>query len=135
MNTDSSTLSELQSLLGGASGSSGGPSLIDTDAIIKAMMPITIILTALSVVIALLYIFSLVQRIRVDRATLESRNILREMNARDKARSTTAQQDTSPPASDATDTTKTVDDRASFEEQGSLSHDLSSQSPEASTQK
>jgi hypothetical protein len=89
MNTDSSTLSDLQSLLGNGSGG-GGASLIDTDAIIKAMMPITIILTVLSVIIALLYIASLIQRIRVDRATLESRNILREMNERDKARSAPA---------------------------------------------
>ncbi len=86
MNTDNSTLSELQSLLGGNASDNSGVSLLDTDAIIKAMMPITIVLTVLSVIIALLYIVSLIQRMRVTRATLESRDILKEMNERDKAR-------------------------------------------------
>lgn len=63
-------------------------SLLDTDAIIKALMPVTIIATAVSVLIALLYLFSIIQRFRVDRAILESRNLLREMNERDKARQT-----------------------------------------------
>ncbi len=88
MTTDSSTLSELQSLLGNNADGGSGASLLDTDAIIKVMMPITIVLTVLSVIIALLYIASLIQRMRVTRATLESRDILKEMNERDKARST-----------------------------------------------
>lgn len=94
MNADNSTLSDLQSLLGGGSG--GGPSLIDTDAIIKAMMPITIILTIVSIVISILYIVSIVHRIRVSKATIETRDILREMNERDKARNVPASASTVP---------------------------------------
>jgi preprotein translocase subunit SecG len=90
MNTDSSTLSDLQSLLGGSASGSGGTSLIDTDAIIKAMMPITIILTIVSIIISILYIVSIIHRIRVSKATIETRDILREMNERDKARSAPA---------------------------------------------
>jgi hypothetical protein len=86
MNTGSSTLSDLQSLLGGSTGDNGGASLIDTDAIIQAMMPITIILTIVSIIISILYIVSIVHRIRVSKATIETRDILREMNERDKAR-------------------------------------------------
>lgn len=83
MNPDSTTLSDLQAILG-SSGGDKTPSLIDTDAIVKAMMPITIILTVLSIIITLLYIFSLIQRIRVNKAILETRDLLKEMNARDK---------------------------------------------------
>lgn len=85
MNTDSTTLSQIQSLLGTSAGANGTPTLLNTDALIKALMPITIIATIVSILIALLYIFSVVQRIRVDRAVLESRDLLREMNARQKA--------------------------------------------------
>lgn len=89
MTQDSSTLSQIQSLLGNQSPTAGaGMSLLDTDAIIKALMPVTIIATAVSVLIALLYLFSIIQRFRVDRAILESRNLLREMNERDKSRQT-----------------------------------------------
>lgn len=86
MNTNENSFPDLQSILGGGSGDTKLPSLIDTDAIIASLMPMMIILTIISVAITLLYILSLVQRIRVDRATLETRNILREMNERDKAR-------------------------------------------------
>lgn len=89
MNTDSTNLSQIQSLLAGQSGAGGGGngmSLFNTDALIKALMPLTIVATIISIIIALLYLFSIIQRIRVDRAILESRNILREMNAREKAR-------------------------------------------------
>jgi hypothetical protein len=87
MNTDATTLSQIQSMLSGNS-SGGTPSLINTDAIIKAMLPITIILTVISVLITVLYVISIVQRMRVNHAILESRDLLREMNERDKARTT-----------------------------------------------
>lgn len=83
---NSTDLSRIQALLAGQSGPNGGTSLLDTNAIIKALMPITIIATAVSILIAFLYLLSIIQRVRADRAIIESRDILREMNAREKAK-------------------------------------------------
>jgi hypothetical protein len=85
MNSD--TASQLQSLLGNSQATSGsGVSLLDTDALMKALLPITIIGTVLSIIIVLLYLFNVIQHYRVNRAIMESRDILREMNAREKAK-------------------------------------------------
>ena len=84
---DSDTASQIQALLGNSQSTGGnGVSLLDTDALLTALMPITIIGTILSVLIVLLYLFNVIQHYRVNRAIMESRDILREMNAREKAK-------------------------------------------------
>lgn len=87
MNSD--TASQLQALLGNSQPTSGnGVSLLDTDALLKALLPFTIIGTLLSILIVLLYLFNVIQHYRVNRAIMESRDILREMNAREKVKGT-----------------------------------------------
>lgn len=103
MNADTNNLSQFQSLLGGQSSSGSGVSLFDTNALLKALMPLTIIATIMSIIIAILYLFNIIQRMRVDRAVIESRNILREMNAREKAKETSVEAPVQAPAPVATD--------------------------------
>ena len=80
----------LQSLLDASSGTSSGSlnSLIDINAIIQPLMPYLIALTIASILITVLYLISVIQKMRANKAILETRDILREMNERDKARGT-----------------------------------------------
>lgn len=74
----------LESLLDG-SGSNG--SLLDPADLLAPLMPFVVIVSIVSVLIAVLYVVNLITTFRSHKATIETRNILREMNERDKARS------------------------------------------------
>lgn len=82
---DSSNLSsdQLDTLL---SQTQNGTSLIDINKIMAPLMPFIIVLSVLSVVITILWIVHLVQKIRVDKAILETRDIVREINEREKVK-------------------------------------------------
>ncbi len=71
----------LQSLLGGDSSS---VSLFDPTKLLEPLMPFIITFTVLSAAITVLYLVSVVQKWRANNAIIEIRNILREMNSRDK---------------------------------------------------
>ena len=80
---------DLNSLLGGASSGSTN-SLFDPAKLLEPLMPFIIIISIASVLISALYILNVINTWRSHRATIEMRNILREMNERDKARSSSA---------------------------------------------
>lgn len=67
--------------------SQGGASLFDMDKLTATLMPFMVALTVLSIVFTILYVFHLIQKIRVDKAILETRDIVREINDREKAKS------------------------------------------------
>lgn len=92
MNTDS-TKSALDSLLG----KSDGIQLLDVDKIIEALMPFMIALTVLSVIATIAFVLYLVQKMRVYKAIMETRDAVREMNEREKAKTTP----TPPPAANS----------------------------------
>lgn len=73
--------STLQSLLGGES---PAVSLFDPAKLLEPLMPFIVIFTVLSILLTLLYLVSIVQKWRANNAVIEIRNILREMNARQK---------------------------------------------------
>lgn len=75
---------DLDSLL---SGSTTASDLIDPAAMLAPLMPFVILTTIASIVIGVLYIFNVITTYRSHKATIETRDILREMNERDKARS------------------------------------------------
>ena len=84
MDTANPTTDQLTALL---NQSQGGMSLFNMDKITATLMPFMIGLTIMSIVLTILYIFHLVQKIRVDKAILETRDIVREINDREKAKS------------------------------------------------
>lgn len=83
MDTSSPTADQLTALL---NQSQGGASLFDMDKLTAALMPFMVALTVLSIVLTILYVFHLIQKIRVDKAILETRDIVREINDREKAK-------------------------------------------------
>ena len=85
MNSESSKTA-LDSLLGKASGFQ----LIDVDKIIEALMPFMIAMTVLSIIATVAFILYLVQKMRVYKAIMETRDAVREMNEREKAKSSPA---------------------------------------------
>ena len=50
-------------------------------------MPYVIVLTIVSIIITILYLISIIQKIRVNSAILEIRKLVRELNERDAQRS------------------------------------------------
>lgn len=76
---------DLDSLLGGSS--SNASSLFDPTALLAPLMPFIILITVASVLIGVLYILNMITTYRSHKATIEMRDIMREMNERDKARS------------------------------------------------
>ena len=75
---------DINSLLGDSSAST---SLLDPARLIAPLMPYIVAMTLISLFIAALYVMNVVNTWRSHRATIEIRDILREMNERDKARS------------------------------------------------
>lgn len=73
---------DLDSLLGGSSGGS----LLDPATLLAPLMPFVILITVATIVIGVLYILNMITTYRSHRATIEMRDIMREMNERDKAR-------------------------------------------------
>ncbi len=84
---------DLNAILNGSA--SPTTSLFDPAKLLAPLMPFIIALTVVSVLITVLYIISVVDKWRQGRAILETRDILREMNERDKAR--TSAVTTAPP--------------------------------------
>lgn len=76
---------DLDSLLNGPSSPS---SLLDPTRLLEPIMPFILVITAVSILITVLYIVNVINTWRSHRATIEMRNILREINERDKARTT-----------------------------------------------
>lgn len=76
---------DLDSLLGGSS--SNASSLFDPAALLAPLMPFIILITVASILIGVLYILNMITTYRSHKATIEMRDIMREMNERDKARS------------------------------------------------
>lgn len=89
MNTE-----QLNSLLG----QSNGTPLVDFNKIMSDMMPFIVILTILSIVLTVLWIVHILQRMRVNKAILETRDILREMNERQKSDTEPPKPASAPPA-------------------------------------
>lgn len=75
---------DLESLLGGDTDAS---SLLDPTALLAPLMPFIVAITVVSVLISVLYVINVITTYRSHKATIETRDILREMNERDKARS------------------------------------------------
>lgn len=73
---------DLDSLLGTPSAS-----VFDPAQLLAPLMPFFIIMTLVGILITVLYVVNVINTFRSHRATIEMRNILREMNERDKARS------------------------------------------------
>lgn len=82
MDTQNTANDQLTTLLNQAQGDGTLPSI---DTLSRMLMPFMIVLTILSIVMTVLYILHLVRKHRIDSAILESRDILREMNEREKA--------------------------------------------------
>ncbi len=78
-------MESLESLLGSSSESGNG--LFNPADLLAPLMPFIIIISIVSVLIAVLYVINVITTFRSHKATIETRNILREMNERDKARS------------------------------------------------
>ncbi len=84
---DPTTLQQINDILGKSNSASGGSTpFFDIDAIIAPLMPFIIGLSVVSVLIAILYLINAITTWRSQRAIIEMRKILREMNERDKAR-------------------------------------------------
>ena len=82
--------SELNSLLGGSSSAGGAstPSLFAVPAGLATLFSVFMVLTSIaSIVILVFYIMNALITYKAHRATIETRDILREINERDKARS------------------------------------------------
>ncbi len=77
---------DLETLLGGTS----GDSLLDPATLLAPLMPFIVLISIATIVIGVLYILNMITVYRSHKATIETRDILREMNERDKARSSSA---------------------------------------------
>ena len=94
---DPATLQQINDILGKTNSSpTAGGGLFDINTLLAPLMPFVIGLSVVSVLITILYLMSAINAWRSQRAILEMRKILREMNERDKAR--TLPTITSPPS-------------------------------------
>lgn len=75
---------DLESLL---NGSSSNTNLFDPATLLAPLMPFIILITVVTIAIGVLYILNMITTYRSHKATIEMRDIMREMNERDKARS------------------------------------------------
>ncbi len=75
---------DLESLL---NGSSGNTNLFEPATLLAPLMPFIILITVVTIAIGVLYILNMITTYRSHKATIEMRDIMREMNERDKARS------------------------------------------------
>lgn len=80
---DEATLTQL---LNSANSSSGGSSLFDINAIMQSLAPFMIGLTVVSIVITVLYLISVINKWRANKAIVDIKKLLIEMNERDKMR-------------------------------------------------
>jgi hypothetical protein len=77
----------LNQLLESAKSSGTATGLPDINAIMASLAPYMIAMTVVSVLVMILYIFSVIGKWRANKAMLDIRKLLIEMNERDKARS------------------------------------------------
>lgn len=82
---DEATITQLLNQVNGGT-STGTSSLFDVGTIMKSLAPYVIALTAVSIVITVLYLFSVINKWRADKAIVDIKKILIEMNERDKSR-------------------------------------------------
>jgi hypothetical protein len=87
---------DLNSLLNGASNSTSLPSISLPEGLTTLITVFTITASIASVVIVILYFINALTTYRAHRASIEMRDILREMNERDKARSKPAEAQPAP---------------------------------------
>lgn len=76
----------------------GGTSLFDVDSIMQQLAPFIWALTIVSLLITVLYLFSLISKWRTNKAIIDIKKLLVEMNERDKLRAIPAAQDVDAPA-------------------------------------
>jgi ATP/ADP translocase len=79
---DEATLTQLLESASGANTAS----LFDLDALIQALAPFMIAMTALSILLVALYIVSIISKWRANRAIIDIKKLLIQMNERDKSR-------------------------------------------------
>ncbi|GEM_PF-1448892 len=99
MDTSNLSADQLTSLLGK---SSDKVSLFNMDKIMASLQPFIIALTVLSIVLTILYIFHLIQKVRVNKAILEIRDTVREINQRQKIAETGSPKPPTTPSDTAT---------------------------------
>ena len=87
---------DLNSLLNGTSNSTSLPSISLPEGLTTLITVFTITASVASVVIVILYFINALTTYRAHRASIEMRDILREMNERDKARSKPIETQTAP---------------------------------------
>lgn len=80
---DASTLTQL---LNSTNSGTGISPLPDFNAIMKSLEPFLIALTVVSVLITVLYLFSVINKWRANKAIIDIKKIVIEMNERDKLR-------------------------------------------------
>ena len=97
---------DLNSLLNGSSNGTSLPSFSLPPEVTTLITIFTITASIASVVIVILYMINAVTTYRAHRANIEMRDILREMNERDKARSKPAEATLARPAAEPDLTTK-----------------------------
>ncbi|MGB4967324.1 MAG: hypothetical protein WBO35_03935 [Candidatus Saccharimonadales bacterium] len=83
---DEATLTQLLNTVNSTS-EGGTASLFDIDAIIQSLAPYILAMTVVSALIMILYLVSVIGKWRANKAMLDIRKLLIEMNERDKARS------------------------------------------------
>ena len=83
---DQSTIDQLNTLLGKSTTGGSSTGLFDINAIIQPLMPYIIALTVVSVILTVLYCISIIDKWRSNRAILDIRKTLHEMNERDRLR-------------------------------------------------
>jgi hypothetical protein len=106
MESNSQTYQQLQSLLGSGGTSGSTPTIgIDTSALMASLMPFVILSVISTVLFIALYVFSLIRKFKVEKAIFESRNLLREMNERQKLALTPAPVEPNPPVQPQATTT------------------------------
>lgn len=89
MNIDPETYQQFESLLGTDTAGSLSPTInVDTNAIMATLLPFLVISVLISLLFAVLYVLSIIRKFRVEKAIFETRDILREMNERQKALAT-----------------------------------------------
>ena len=80
---DESTINQL---LGGTSGGTSAASSLNLNSIMSSLAPFMIALTVVSILITVLYFVSIINKWRANKAIIDIKKILTEMNERDKVR-------------------------------------------------
>lgn len=79
---DEATLTQLLN----SAGTGSGTSLLDVNSIVQALAPFILALTVVSILITVLYVASVIGKWRANKAVVDIKKLLIEMNERDKMR-------------------------------------------------